>query len=90
MFSTIEFIELSSSWELVFGIGENIWDVSMFCCPTIVLIILDFEEKVIFVIDEDDEACISVALSYQFRWVSVEKSQGQTSLCCSKIRSQSF
>ena len=54
-------VELSSTWEPVFGLGKNIWAFWMFCCTTIVLIILDAERKVIYVIDKDDEICVGVA-----------------------------
>ncbi len=33
----------------------------MFCCSSIVLIILDAEGKVILVVDEDNASCISVS-----------------------------
>jgi hypothetical protein len=56
-----EFAQLASSWECVFGLGINIWNVVMLCCPSIMFIIFDTEREVILVVDEDDEACISVA-----------------------------
>ena len=42
----------------VLRLGENIWDVQMFCCPSIMLFVLDAEGKVVLVIDEAYEACI--------------------------------
>ena len=56
-----EFVELASSWERVFGLGINIWNVVMLCCPSIVFFIFDAEREIILVVDEDDESCVSVA-----------------------------
>jgi len=56
-------VELVScgSWQPVFGLGENIWGFWMFCCPAIMLIILDAEWKVLYVINKVDEVCIGMA-----------------------------
>ena len=47
--------------EVIFRLGEDIWNVRMSGCPSVVLIILDAEGSVIRVIYEYDERCINVA-----------------------------
>ena len=46
-------VELSSSWECVFGLWTNVGNMCMFCCALIVLIVLDADRKVTLVVDED-------------------------------------
>ena len=55
------FVELNSCWEYIIRIGENIWDVWLLGCPSIMFFKHQAEGNDIPVTDEDDDMCVSVA-----------------------------